>query len=271
MSISRAGRERADHETEALRRRREPGDRASLAGRHELEEQPPRERHHRAAGDRDEEDERRGTRRASRGRAPREQADAVDDRRHGDHAREAEAVADGGRRTAPRRCTRRPRRRGCSVEVMSGSPRPTVTYSTTNVRAPAKVPSHAVLAARKVATSRFDAEHAPGVRDVCPHALEHASVSAVLGDEHDRDEAGGRDDPGGDEERRRAPEVEEKAASDQAAGDARRRGRRAGRPGPARRRDRAGGPGRARGTAARRRSTRRTARTASAPSSRGSA
>ena len=75
----RARRERADDQAEALRRGRQAGDRPALVRRHQLEEQAP-ERHH-GAGDRDEEDRARGTTRATRPEAARQQAEAVDEAR----------------------------------------------------------------------------------------------------------------------------------------------------------------------------------------------
>ena len=116
------------------------------------------------------------------------------------------------------------------------------------------------------------AEDAPRVGDVRADAFEDASVTAVLRDEEDRDEARARRRPPDcDEERRRVPGVKEVPAADQRTADRDPSERRAGRPAHGRTRSRAARPGRARDRAARRRSRRRRARSASARSSRGSA
>ena len=148
-----------------------------------------------------------------------EKPDAVDGRGDGDHPGEPDPVADPARRRARPRCSRLRPRRGCTSRSTSGSSSPTVTYSTTNVRAPANVPSQAVFATRNVATSRFERstfhECATYVRTPSnTRPWPPSSVTNRIGTRHATDTT-----PDGDEERRRAPEVEEVAAADQPAGD----------------------------------------------------
>ena len=262
--------ERADDEPHALRRRREPRDRAPLVRRHQLEEQPPRQGHHGSAGDRDEEDEAEVPGVPLPAETARDEARPVHGRRDDDHPREPDAVAD-----APRH------ERG--DDVAAGDGREDVGGRRERLAEPdGHVQDDERAGAREGPFPRrvrheerghvaVRAQHPPRVRHVRPHALEDASVTAVLRDEEDRDEARDGDDRGRGEERRRAPERGTGTRRRSAHRRSRCRERRAARPARARRPAPGGRPGTGRGRAARRRSRRRTGRRASAPSSRGSA
>ena len=87
------------------------------------------------------------------------------------------------------------------------------------MRAPAKVPFPGRVRHEEGGDVAVGAQYPPRVRHVRPHALEDASLTAVLRDEEDRDEARDGDDCGRGEERRRAPEVEQVPAADQRTAD----------------------------------------------------
>ena len=91
--VDHTARERyADEQPETFGRGGETRDRPSVPGRHQLEEQPPSERHHSASGDRDDEHDAEVPVVPTLGRPAAQQAEPVDDRGQPDHTCKTEAI-----------------------------------------------------------------------------------------------------------------------------------------------------------------------------------
>ena len=221
MSISRPGHERPEDERPALRRRRDAGDRATLLGRHQPEEDGPGERHHHAAGDGDREDERVVPALPALGEAGEEQPRRVDDGRPEDDAGRADAVTDapgddGRDRIAGgdgREDRRRDRQRLVeALDDVEDDERPHGGERPLPARHGEQEHPHVGQVEEDVAA------HA----DVRANALVDAALAAVLSHPaHDGAAGDGRDD-GGEQERRRVRHAEQEAAADEgdAEGDA---------------------------------------------------
>ena len=186
--------------------------------RHQLEEQAPGERHHRAARDCDGDDEREVPVVPARGEAGDQVAAAVDEGREEDHAGDPETVAQaagdqGGDHVARGHCAEQ--RGGDRLRLVQP-----VQHVEDDERARRRErPFPRRVGEEKAAHFRFLTQDAPAPLEVRAHALEHAAVATVFTYEEDRRGAGRSRDERGQHERRGMPDLQQEPSADESGAE----------------------------------------------------